>query len=98
MVNRGTASRLISTDSIAYKVGVLIPSSVSSCQRKIAIQPINSTCEMGVVSPLSVHGLWNKDRSQKLSDGPNMISESSSHGWGTLLPACLTSRICYFYS
>src|SRR4051812_16844095 len=42
-----------------------------------------------VVSPLSVHRLWNQDGRQEFSGGPNVIGEPSSHGWGALLPTYL---------
>jgi len=42
-----------------------------------------------VVSPLSVHRLWNQDGRQEFSGGPNVIGEPSSHGRGALLPTCL---------
>ena len=47
-----------------------------------------------VVSPLNVHRLWNQDRGQQLSGGPNMIGETGSHGWGALLPTRLFCWIC----
>jgi len=45
--------------------------------------------QKGVISLLSVDRPWNKHGGQKLLDGPDMIGEFGSHGWGTLLPTRL---------
>ena len=44
------------------------------------------------------HDEENQDRRQQLSGSPNVIGQTSRHGWGSLLPTRLFCRICYFYS
>jgi predicted DNA binding CopG/RHH family protein len=50
---------------------------------------ISSLLRMWVVSLLSVGYEGNKHEVQKLLGAPDVIGESSSHSWGTLLPTCL---------
>lgn len=59
---------------------------------KSAIHRAFDQLQFRVVSLLVVGGVSNKHEMQKFLDGPDVISQSSSHRWGTLLPSCLSCR------